>query len=179
MIIFAAQIKQLKMKALFDLIDPKAKQQLVDAISQITVLIAGAEGKINKEETEWAEKLTKIRSFSHHKSLQAFYETVGLDFHEKLHDLIESLPSDTEARTKILTDRLAEVDPILQKLPVDLGARLYKSFTSFAKHVAKSSGGFLGFGAISAKEDKLIKLTMLTPIIGTDEDEDGDEEHNH
>ncbi len=51
MIIFAAQIKQLKMKALFDLIDPKAKQQLVDAISQITVLIAGAEGmgrKVNQ-----------------------------------------------------------------------------------------------------------------------------------
>ena len=35
-----------------------------DAIGWITVLIAGADGNIDKEETAWAEKLTKIRSYA-------------------------------------------------------------------------------------------------------------------
>lgn len=165
------------MKALFDFVTAEEKEKLVDAISQITVLIAGADGKIQKEELEWAEKLTRIRSFAHHKSLQAFYETVGVDFHERLHNLIDELPAGESQRTELLESKLAEVEPILQKLPVELGALLYHSYTSFAKHVAKSSGGFLGIGVISANESKLMKLSMLTPIIADVEDEEEADEN--
>lgn len=169
------------MKELFDLISNEEKQQLVDTVSYITVLIAGSESKIDQKEIEWAEKLTKIRSFAHHKSLQAFYETVGLDFHDKLQDLIESVPDNVSMRTQFLSDKIALTNPILQKLPIEYGALLYRSFTSFAKHVAKASGGFLGIGSISAAEAPLIKLSMLTPIIATiedDENEDDDYEHS-
>ncbi len=166
------------MKELFDLISKEEKQQLIDTVSYITVLIAGAEENINQEELEWAEKLTKIRTFSHHKSLQAYYETVGLDFHEKLISLIESLPEDLTLRTNYLSDKIAQTDPILQKLPVEFGALLYRSFTSFAKHVAKASGGFLGIGSISSAEAPLIKLPMLTPVIATiEDDEEEDDEY--
>lgn len=178
MVIFVLHLKYSKhMKALFDLITEEEKEILVDAISQITVLIAGADGKMQKEELEWAEKLTRIRSFSHHKSLQTFYETVGLDFHERLHQLIDELPASTQQRTEILEAKLAHVEPILQKLPIEFGSLLYHSFTSFAKHVAKSAGGFLGIGVISTNESKLMKLSMLTPIIADVEDEEEADEH--
>lgn len=160
------------MKDLFSLITEDEKQKLINSIAYVTVLIAGADGKINNAETEWAEKLTKIRSFAHHKALQQFYETVGADFHNKLENLIASLPTDNTLRANYLTEKLAEIDPILQKLPTEYGAILYQSLTSFAKHVAKASGGFLGFATISANEAKLIGLKMLTPIMAIVNDED-------
>lgn len=160
------------MKDLFNLITEDEKQKLVNSIAYVTVLIAGADGKINNVETEWAEKLTKIRSFAHHKALQNFYETVGSDFHDKLESLISSLPTDNAIRANYLTEKIAEINPILQKLPIEYGAILYQSLTSFAKHVAKASGGFLGFASISANEAKLIGLKMLTPIMAIVNDED-------
>ena len=38
-------------------------KQLLDALPLITVLIAGADGNFEKDEMDWAEKVTHIRSY--------------------------------------------------------------------------------------------------------------------
>jgi len=158
------------MEHLFDLITQEEKIKLLNAIPEITMLIAGADGEIEKEETDWALKLTEIRSFAHHQRLHTFYENVGLNLKQQLTDLQDSLPKDTGMSTRILAQRLEELNPILSKLPEDFGALLYKSFVSFAKHIAKASGGVLGFGSISSDEAKLMDLPMLTPIFSDEEE---------
>ena len=55
-----------------------------------------------------------------------------------------------------------------------LGSRLYKEFKKFAGHVAKASGGFLGFFTVDKEEAKWLGLPMLNPI-QYDEDEQEDE----
>ena len=63
-----------------------------------------------------------------------------------------------------LSSKLASLNPILAKLENDIAVDLYESYLSFAVHVAKSSGGFLGMMSISAEEKELIGLTMLNKI---------------
>jgi len=144
---------------------------LKNAISWITVLIAGADGKIDKEETDWAVKLTKIRSYANPNSLTPFYEEVGKDFTKKLKDLLAAVPQDTQKRNELLQRKLAEINEILPKLDNKIAYALYQSYTSFAEHVAKESGGFMGFFSISKEETNWIGLPMIDPI----ELEEGDE----
>ncbi len=146
-------------------IDEAEKKQLICAISKITVLIAGADGMIDTAETEWAIKLTKIRSYATEDALKDFYKEVGKTFDEDLHSLINSVPYGVEMRTKLLVEWLTDLNSPLSKLPNELAANLYHSYTTFAKHVAEASGGFLRMWSISGEEKKLINLPMLTPIV--------------
>jgi len=119
---------------MFSGITEKETQTLVEAIAQITVLIAGADGKIERDETDWAVKLTNIRSYSYKDELKPFYAKVGEGFARKLDDLIDISSSDTTERTAALTKSLAKL------------------------------GGFLRFGAISKEEKALMSLPMVNEI---------------
>lgn len=140
------------------------KDQLIDAIPLITVLIAGADGEIDKEEKDWAAKLTKIRSFASNDLLHDYYHSVGLGFDNKLAAIMNNMPTGQADRNSYLSEKLALLNPILAKLDAKVAYSLYKDFKSFASHVAKASGGFLRFGAVSKEEKKLIPLTMLDSI---------------
>ncbi len=153
----------------FKVLSDSEFDQLKDAISLITVYIAGADGEIDNDETAWAEKVTNIRSYSLPEGLADFYEEVGVDFHTRLEGHMSSL-SELELRNSTVAAKLTDLNPILAKLPTKLGAGLYSSYVSFAKHVAKASGGFLGFFSIGPKEAALLDLEMLTPIIWEEED---------
>jgi hypothetical protein len=139
-------------------------ETLKNSISWITILIASADGVIDPKETEWAEKLASIRGFTLPKELKGFYKDVGDDFHERLHNMIAVMPENNEERMALLTENLKSINPIMAKLDPSVGAPLYDSFKSFAKHVAKASGGFLRFFSISAEEKKYIDLKMITPV---------------
>ncbi len=156
----------------FDRINDAEYSVLKKAVAQITVLIAGADGVIDREEIEWAEKLTKIRGFAPPDVLNHFYNDVGTNFSDELHDLMDSVPEDTEERNQMLSDQLSKLNPVLAKLDNHIAFRLYNSFVSFAKHIATETGGFFRFGAISASEKRWIGLPMLTEIIEEEETDD-------
>jgi hypothetical protein len=139
-------------------------KKLKDAIAQITVLISGADGDIDRTEKQWAEKVASIRGYKMHKDLIGFYQQVGVNFHEDLENLIDSLPKDVAHRQGQLVGSLTELNPILAKLDPQTATRLYKSYLSFAKHVAKASGGVLGFFSINHAEKQLLELPMLDPF---------------
>ena len=134
------------------------------AITWITILIAGADGEIEKEETEWAKKIAHIRSYHNPNELTPFYEEVGKDFSSILNNLLDQLPVGTNDRQELLIRQLSKLNNILPILDNNLGHLLLKSYRSFAKHVAKASGGFLGFLSVGKEEDKLIDLPMLNDI---------------
>lgn len=156
--------KKSSMTEYFNSIEEKSYQKLKDAVALITVLISGADGDFDSEELSWAEKVTKIRSYKMSEDLIGFYQEVGKDFHEKLEAAIEAFPKDVHTRTHLISERLEMLNPILAKLDPKVAYHLYKSYLSFAEHVAKASGGFLGFFSVSSDESDLMKLPMLTPI---------------
>lgn len=146
--------------------------KLKDAIALITVLIGGADGELDQDERKWAEKVTKIRSYKMSEDLMGFYQEVGVDFADRLDHYIKVLPADTDSRTEIVSGMLSELNPILKNLEPHVAYHLYKSYLSFAKHVAKASGGFLGFFSIGPKEGELLGLEMLDEITFPDEGEE-------
>ncbi len=156
----------------FENISNEELQILENAISQITLLIAVSDGDVNKEEIDWASKLVHIRTYSGDNSLLAFYEEVEANFNIKLNDLIKNSPKESEACKAYLSEKLADVNPVLAKLDPETAYHLYKSYLTLAKSIAKASGGILGFGAISHNEAHLITLSMITPIAQPTVDEE-------
>ena len=147
-------------------------ETLRETIAWITILIAGADGEIDATETAWAEKLTKIRSYDIQQELAPFYKEVGKDFSDKMSRLLERMPSDKDERRELLSRKIRQVNEILPLLDNEKAYHLYKSYTSFAHHVAKSSGGFLEFFSVSAEEKKLVDLPMINPVELEESDED-------
>ena len=142
------------------------RQKTTDAMAWITVLIAGADGKIDADETAWAEKVTKIRGYHNPPNqLTSFYEAVGAEFSDKLDNLIANVPENVSERNAILTRKLEQLNDILPLLDKNnMGFHLLASYRSFAEHIAKSSGGFLGFFSVSTDESNLIGLPMINDI---------------
>lgn len=166
------KLKTCMMNEYFQDLNFEEYAKLKDAIALITVLIAGADGKVRQNELEWAAKVTQIRSYNMSEDLRGFYREVGLTYADKLENYFNSFPQSIEDRTRLISERLSHLNPILAKLDPKVASRLYKSYISFAKHVAKASGGFMGFFNINKEEAKLIGLPMLTPIKFTDEEEE-------
>ena len=149
---------------IFSRLSDTEKNELLQAIPAITILIAGADDEIDQEETDWAKKLTNIRSFANNEELHDYYHEVGLSFDSNLDKLLATSANTPAERTVQFSDKLSSLNPILAKLDDKIAYLLYKDFVSFAKHVATASGGFLRFGAISSAEKKLIPLTMLDEV---------------
>jgi hypothetical protein len=137
---------------------------LENAVPQIAVLIAGADGKIDVKEEIWAEKVTAIRGFAGDKWLNDFYDEVHANFAIRFRDLVKHLPTETAKRQEVLSTELEKINPILAKLEAQTAFKLYKSFKSYADQVAHASGGILGFHSVSHDEEVWLGLPMITPI---------------
>ena len=137
---------------------------LKNAIPLITALIAGADGNIDSAEKEWAAKIMKIRGYQHPPALEGYYKLVGEEFATQLDELISTLPIGTNERVSMISDELAQLNDIFPKMDPLHAAHFYHSFVTFAEHVAKASGGILGFGAISRAESKYIELPMINKV---------------
>ncbi len=145
-------------------ISEEEKNNLLQSIPWITILIAGADGKLETKELEWAEKITRIRSYSHPHNLDQFYEELGKDYQQRVDALVEKLSEDPKQRTAILSQKLSSINPILAKLDNPIAFSYYNSLVSFAHHVAKASGGFLRFFSVSTEEKHLMNLPMIDKI---------------
>lgn len=142
-------------------LDREEETLLFDSIPLITILIAGSDGEIDNKELQESENITKIRAYTNPDALGEFYTRVGQNFNERLSELLEELPSDTQERTDALSLRLSGLTEILQKVDMDFADVYYGSLKSFARYVAEATGGFLGFGNVSYKESELIDLPMI------------------
>ena len=159
----------------FETLSEEELTHLEEAIPQIAVLIAGADGNIDAEEKAWANKLTEIRTYAGDKVLHDFYQDIHMNFLIKFNDLLKTLPTDTAQRQEMLSANLAQLNAVLAKLDPRVAYHLYDSYLSFAKSIAEATGGFLRFSTISKAEKDWIGLPMITPIAEPAKDELADE----
>jgi len=152
------------MNAIFSELTTEENLQLVDAIPLITLLVGTADGTLDTYETEWAERVVKFRSFSNNEDLHEYYTKVGDNFDERLNHFIRDMPDEAAARKSYLSDYLAQMNPLIAKLNGHDAYRIYHDFLSFAKHVAKASGGILYMANVSPGEKKVIELDMIDPV---------------
>jgi hypothetical protein len=137
---------------------------LTEAPVLITILVGAADGRLDREERTWSERLLRSRTYNNPKALNEFYRIVSHGFLEKIDARLAELPSDTERRCQDVAQQLSRINPILAKLDPQIAADLYKGFLALAEETAESSGGFLRIGAISAAEAQWVGLPMLERI---------------
>lgn len=152
----------------FNNLTAEETRALVDAIPLITILIAGADGNIDRREKTWALKLSRIRTYTNPEDLHEYYHYVGASYGDMLNTYIDKLPKKVQKRNQIIAYQLSLLNEIFPKLDPKYASALYRSFVSFAQHVARASGGFLGFGSESLMEKKLMYLPMLEPVLVPD-----------
>ncbi len=157
-----AALNQTSMNNIFESLNPAEYDLLKEAVPLITILIAGADGNIDDDEISWAEKVTNIRSYSLPEEYREYYLAIGATFQERLDALMSELPEEVEPRQMEISRRLTPLNGALDKLEPKVAAALYDEWKSFARHVARASGGFLKFWSISAEEKRWIGLPMLT-----------------
>jgi len=148
----------------FENLSAEEYQILHETLPKIGALIASADGKVDIDEKYWAEKITKVRTYAEPSELNEFYNEQEKDFSERFNNEISNLSADHKESQQCLSDDIARVNDVLPKLTPRIGYLLYKSYTSFAEHVAKASGGFMGFFSIGSEEAKVLKLPMINPI---------------
>lgn len=148
----------------FAKLTPQENALMLDAIPYITILIAAADDDLDDVELQSAQRLADIRSFSNSGHLNAYYETIDTNLLERINELYAALPKDVDERQQLLSDKLAALNPILDKIPSPFNYYYYKSFRSFAHHIAEAHGGFLRFITIGPREAKVVDLPMIHEI---------------
>lgn len=127
----------------------------------ITLLIAGADDKVDDEEKKWAAAVVNYRRITGDELLFDYYENVEDTFEMQLLDMIKGYPEGHEKRTKILVEEISAVNEVLPKVNEKYAQSLVSSWKSLAKQVAKASGGFLGFNSVSKQEEEFLGLDMI------------------
>ncbi|MEM6699795.1 MAG: hypothetical protein AAF599_15440 [Bacteroidota bacterium] len=146
----------------FSELTEQEKQILFDAVPLITILIAGADDNIDEVEMKSAEKLAHIRTFDERsEEVKDYYEQIDGMVEDRINSYLTMLSKDRTERMNQVSAELAKLNPVLAKMDACYAAALYQSFLSFAKHIARASGGILRFLTIDPKEHKVVDLPML------------------
>lgn len=128
----------------------------------VSILIAGADGNIDRNEIEGAVQTAQKKSKGK-SALQAYYQEVVTDFEDKLKVILHSYPADAEKRNTTISSELAGLNTIFKKIEGPLPADIYDSLKSLSMNIAKSSGGLFGLKSIGPEEAKYIDLKMISP----------------
>lgn len=136
-------------------------EALLKAPVYVSILIAGADDNIDKNEIKEAIAVAKSKQTRAREGLVDFYKLVAKDFESELHRLIGELPDKAVDRTPVINKELRRLNRIFVKLDKAFATKLYGSLRDMAKRVAEASGGILGYMSVSYEEAKLVELEMI------------------
>jgi hypothetical protein len=126
----------------------------------VCILIAGADGTIDRKEIQGAISIAQKK---HKKAsiLTPYFNELTEDFEDKLKILIQSYPYESTQRHPLIIAELAELNAVWPKLPQQFAIELYAALKDIATGIASSSGGMLGINSIGEEEAKYLQLSMV------------------
>ena len=127
----------------------------------VSILIAGADGKIDRQEIKKAVTFTNLKTKKARKELIEYYQNINKDFEDKLKMTIANLPSDIKKREKHLIEEISRANDIFPKMEKVFTSKLYLSLKDIAKGIAEASGGVFGYMSVGYEESRLIDLKMI------------------
>lgn len=146
----------------FSRLSDEDKETMLKAPILVAILIAGADGDIDRKEIQEAMRQAKKAQKTSDPELVQLYDEVSTDFEDKLKIVLQSYPVNGTLRNAAISKELATVNALWPKLATEFAANYYKSLCDLARHVAQSSGGVLGLNSIGADEAKYINLPMIS-----------------
>jgi len=127
----------------------------------VTILIAGADDKIDKKELQEAISIANLKKIKARKLLVDYYAEVVDSFEDDLYKEIDALPDSAEERNPILVKKLERLNIIFRYLDNSFAVQFYESIKDWAKKIATASGGVLGFLSVGLEESKFVELRMV------------------
>lgn len=127
----------------------------------VSILIAGADGSIDRKEIHHAFQLVVKKSRNASSAVAALFKEISLDFEDKLKLLMQQYPYEPNRRNQLISEDIGSLNQVMQKLDNRFAVELYKSLLLLAETIARASGGFLGLNKISEEEQRYISLPML------------------
>ena len=127
----------------------------------VSILIAGADNKIDRSEIKEAIKTANLKLKKENSLIVDYYKEVAAKFEVNLKGYIILMPKDKELRINFLLQKLDRVNYFFSKLEKNFAYQLYLSFLDFANKVAHASGGIFGLHSVSHEESKYIDLKMI------------------
>jgi hypothetical protein len=128
----------------------------------VSILIAGADNKIDRSELKKAIKIANEKQKRGNEIITEYYKKVAEKFEVNLKGYIVLMPEDEAKRIEFLHKKLERVNYFFSKLEKDFSYLLYLSFRDFANKVAHASGGIFGLLSVSYAESKYIDLRMIS-----------------
>lgn len=126
----------------------------------VCILIAGADGDIDRKEIQKAIKIVQKKK-NGDDSVSVLFKELAKDFEDKLKVLEQGYPYEATQRTPLLIEELSGLNMLWSRVPSAFAKGYYDILLMLAQEVAASSGGLLGMKRIGAEEAKLVKLTMI------------------
>jgi hypothetical protein len=126
-----------------------------------SILIAGADGHIDRKEIQESIKVAQKNSKKSRTRLMEFYQFVGEDFEDKLKILLQNYPAAAPQRNIMIVQELAQLNQIFPKVDKYFARDLYSSMKDIALKIAESSGGLLGLKSIGQEEAQYVGLPMI------------------
>lgn len=142
------------------------QELMVKAPLLVCILIAGADGNIDRKEIRKAITVVqkKQKGFD---AVAGLFKELAQDFEDKLKIIEQGYPYEATQRTPLIVDELAGLNRLWARLPQGFAKGYYDMLLMLAREVAASSGGLLGMKSIGSEEARLIKLTMIqNPVTG-------------
>lgn len=144
-----------------DKLDDREIELVLKAPVLVCILIAGADGDIDRKEIKEAILVVQ-RQKSKDNVLSGYFRDLAEDFEDKIKIMIQSYPYESTQRTPLVINDLAELNHIWGKLDKDFSIAYYGMLKSLAEKVASSSGGIWGMRTVAAEEAKYMSLPMLS-----------------
>ena len=127
----------------------------------VSILIAGADNKIDQSELKKAIQIAKGKQFEEDNLIIDYYKKVAQKFEVNLKGYVTLMPKNKDQRIEFLIKRLDRVNYFFTMMDMEIAHQLYLSFRDFAYKVAHASGGIFGLLSVSYAESQYIDLKMI------------------
>jgi hypothetical protein len=132
----------------------------------VCILIAGADGDIDRDEIKGAIAQANKRQRNASGAMTELYREIGEDFEDKLKILLQGYPVDVTQRNPLIVEELSQLNVIFPKVDNVFAMQFYQSIRDLALKVAESSGGWFGMKSVGEAEAKYVKLPMIKDPAG-------------
>ena len=127
----------------------------------VCILIAGADGTIDRKEIKEAIQFAEKKISSSKSPLSALLIQIMEDFEDKLKILLQQFPYKSKDRNQLIASELIQLNSLWKKMDSKFAKEFFNMLVSISQRIANSSGGILGYNAVGSEEAKYVNLGMI------------------
>jgi hypothetical protein len=144
----------------FQTLDDTEIELVLKAPILVCILIAGADGTIDRKEIKEAISLAQ-KQRKGQSVLSQYFRELAEDFEDKIKILIQAYPYESTQRNPLIIDELSRLNTLWKRLDKNFSIALYEMLLTLAGKIASSSGGLLGIKTVGEEEAKYLDLPMV------------------